>query len=57
MATRYSTICNDNIIYQNIPRNKRLCANCLLNEIENENDVLFTCPLYYTVRMKYITVY
>ena len=33
--------------------NKRLCTNCLLNEIENENDVLFACTLDNTIRMKY----
>ena len=35
-----------------IPRNDRVCANC--NILEDEEHVIFYCPLFYDVRRKYI---
>ena len=41
--------------YKNFDASNRLCKCCTLQEVENEQHFLLTCPLYETARMIYIT--
>ena len=43
--------------YRNIQRHDRVCPVCNLNEIEDEFHFLLICPLYYSLRCKYIRKY
>jgi len=36
--------------WNKIPRNQRICKNCILNKIEDENHLLFECQMYTTER-------
>ena len=43
--------------YQNIPREERFCKFCTSNVIENEYHFLLVCPLYRSLRRKYLKHY
>jgi hypothetical protein len=43
--------------YSNIPRDERKCKFCNLNVIENEYHFLLICPLYTSIRQKYLKPY
>ena len=36
--------------WNKIPRDQRICKNCILNKIEDENHLLFECQMYETER-------
>ena len=36
--------------WNKIPRDQRMCKNCILNKIEDENHLLFECQMYETER-------
>jgi hypothetical protein len=38
--------------YNNIPRDQRICKNCTLNKIEDENHLLFECHMHGIERKK-----
>lgn len=40
--------------HKHIPRENRFCPNCL-NSIEDEEHVIYHCPIYNTIRSKYAT--
>lgn len=39
--------------WNKIPRNQRICKNCILNKIEDENHLLFECQMYATERNEF----
>ena len=39
--------------YNKIPRDQRLCKNCILNKIEDENHLLFECHMYEMERKEF----
>jgi hypothetical protein len=43
--------------YSNIPRDERKCRFCNRNVIENEYHFLLVCPLYTSIRQKYLKPY
>ena len=43
--------------YHHIDRNNRICSLCNMNILENEYHFVLVCPLYSTIRDKYIKPY
>ena len=39
--------------WNKIPRDQRICKNCILNKIEDENHLLFECQMYATDRNEF----
>ena len=37
--------------WNNVSQNLRICENCTLNEVEDENHFLFECPMHVTARI------